>query len=420
MRGKEHASVKKKMKKIVVIIPTYNERVNMEKMLPKLVEEVFPKIKNAQVEILVADDSSPDKTAEVVKDYMKKYKNISLLLGEKKGLGAAYVKAMRHAMEKMHADAVIEFDADFQHDPEDIPKLVDAYLEGNDYVIGSRYIPGGEIPKEWGLHRKLMSFFGSLFARIVLFTFHIHDMTSGLKLTASSYLSRVDLENLYSKYYAYKIQILYEVVKLGAKVKEVPIIFYERTEGSSKIARKDLFDSFWVVIRLRYRDSKRFVKFLIVGATGFITQLIFQETSIYTGLATVIAVFIDNLYYVANPVALTNAVGAGIGAEAAIIANFTFNNFWTFNDTRKMKKKLPIPIRFLRFNLSSLGAIFIQTFAVWLGVSMLGDTLLGFFPTRIAVVVPTIVLFIIPLNYLIYNKIIWKTQHLHDEKNPSA
>ena len=89
-----------------------------------------------------------------------------------------------------------------------------------------------------GLYRKLISFFGSLFARVVLFTFGIHDMTSGYKLTKTEYLKKVDLENLYSKYYAYKIQILYEIVKLGAKVKEVPIIFYERKEGSSKITKK--------------------------------------------------------------------------------------------------------------------------------------------------------------------------------------
>ena len=225
--------------RIVVISPTYNEKVNIEKIIPVLEEEVFPKVKNYEVLLLIADDNSPDGTGNIVKSFQKKYKNIHLLEGQKKGLGAAYVRAMRYASKELKADAVIEFDSDFQHDPHDIPRLIEAMDRGYDYVIGSRYIPGGKIPKEWGLHRKMMSFFGSLFARIVLLHPEIHDMTSGFKLTKTEFLDKMDLENLYSKYYAYKIQMLYDAVKIGAKVTEVPIVFYERTHGSSKISTKD-------------------------------------------------------------------------------------------------------------------------------------------------------------------------------------
>src|SRR5581483_6445154 len=260
--------------KIVVIIPTYNEHENVEHMLPLLENEVFPQIKNHQMHILVADDKSPDGTKDSVLKYAKKWKNIHLLEGNKEGLGAAYVRAMEYAMDKMQADAVMEFDADFQHDPHDIPKLVAGMDQGYDYVIGSRYVKGGSIPKEWGLDRKIKSIFGSLLARIVLFTFSIHDMTSGFKLTKTSYLKKVDLDHLYSKNYAYKMQILYEVVKLGAKVKEVPIIFYERTKGKSKMDTNDLYESLSVIFRLRYRDSERFIKFLVVGGTGFVTQVL--------------------------------------------------------------------------------------------------------------------------------------------------
>src|SRR6266498_3131771 len=153
--------------KIIVILPTYNERENISKMIPLLEEEIFPTIKNHKMHILVVDDKSPDGTADAVKELMKKWDNVKLLSGDKDGLGAAYVRGMKHAMKEMDADAVMEFDSDFQHNPHDIPRLISAMDQGADYVIGSRYIPGGSIPKEWGLDRKFLSVFGSLFIQIV-------------------------------------------------------------------------------------------------------------------------------------------------------------------------------------------------------------------------------------------------------------
>jgi dolichol-phosphate mannosyltransferase len=403
------------MKKVVIISPTYNERENIKKLIPLLETEIFPKIQGVDIQLLIVDDNSPDGTADEVREFQKKWKNIELLLGQKAGLGAAYIRGMEYAMEKLQADAVIEFDADFQHNPEDIPRLIAAMQNGADYVIGSRYIKGGQIPKEWGFDRKVKSILGSMFARFMLFTFSIHDMTSGLKLTSTEYLSRVDLKNLYSKNYAYKLQILYEVVRLGAKVKEVPIIFFERTRGKSKMDTNDLVESFMVVMKLRYRDSQRFIKFLIVGGTGFICQLLFQEVSIRIGFAKMLAVWIDNISFIADAVALANAIGGGIGAEAAIVSNFLFNNFWTFQDTKKIKQKSNAFLRFIKFNLTSLFAIIIQSSAIWFGVKVFGENIYGI-PVRILILFPTIILLIIPLNYIIYNKLIWKTQHLRDEK----
>lgn len=369
--------------KIVVISPTYNERENMEKMIPVLEKEIFPQIKNHQMYYLVADDKSPDGTADVVRKYMKEYKNIDLLMGNKEGLGAAYVRAMRYAMNQMKADAVIEFDADFQHDPKGIVSLVKAMDEGYDYVIGSRYIPGGSIPKEWGLHRKFMSFFGSLFARIVLFTPSIHDMTSGFKLTKTWYLKNVDLEHLFSKYYAYKIHILHDVVKQkGVKVKEVPIHFYERTAGSSKISKKDLFDSFWVVIRLRMRDSEKFLKFLVVGGIGFILN------------AVILKLLVDGVHW--NP-SIANLVGAAV----AIFSNYNFNNIWTFKEHR-IRSASSYILKLLQFYLTSaFGVIFIQT-----GTIFLGDHFIGRKYYFIYFLIGTFLLLI--WNFTIYNKFIWK------------
>ena len=313
--------------RITVILPTYNERVNIKKLIPILEEEIFPKIKNHNMHILVVDDNSPDGTAEEVKEFTKKWENIAILLAEKQGLGAAYVRGMRYAMDKMEAEVVIEFDADFQHDPHDIPRLIEAMDNGADYVIGSRYVLGGGIPKEWKIHRKIISRFGGLFAQIVLWTWNIHDMTSGYKLTKTSLLRNIDLDHLYSKYYAYKLHILHDVLLQKPKVVEVPIIFYERKEGSSKITQKDLLDSFWVVIRLRIRDSKRLIKFLVVGGTGFIVQVVTQESSIHLGITAFITNILINHGLVTDLTSVSHSIGAGFGAEAAIISNFLFNNF---------------------------------------------------------------------------------------------
>ena len=410
--------------KIVVIVPTYNERVNMQRFIPVLEEEVFPKIKKHEMSILVADDQSPDKTAELVKEFMKKWDNIELLEGDKQGLGAAYVRAMKHAMGKMDAEAVIEIDSDFQHDPQDIPRFIDAMDEGADCVIGSRYIPGGQIPPEWGLHRKFLSLFGGLFAKIVLLRFNVHDMTSGYKLTRTKFLKKVDLDDLYSQYYAYKIHILHDILKAGAKVQEVPIIFYERKEGSSKISKKDFFDSLLVVIRLRLRDSKRIVKFLMVGGTGFLVQLLVQELAIRTGFALFIAHGVNVLLSVfanhADISSFSQGIGAGIGAEAAILSNFLINNGWTFHDTKHIKQSSHFFHKLLKFNSASFFSIFIQFFSVWLAVKILGNTIYLYqfgIPTRIAVLFPTIILLVIPFNYFVYNRFIWKTQYLKHEKD---
>ncbi len=369
--------------KIVVIIPTYNEKENISRMLVTLEKEVFPQIKNHEMSILVADDKSPDGTQDEVKKVAKDYKNIELIEGNKEGLGAAYARAMKYAMNKMGGGAVIELDADFQHDPHDVVRLVAAMDEGYDYVIGSRYVPGGKIPKEWGFYRKFISFYGgSVFGRAVLWLWGIHDVTSGYKLTRTEYLKKVDLDHLYSKYYAYKIHILHDIVKMGAKVKEVPIIFYERQKGSSKIEQKDLFDSFYVVLRLRVMDSEKFIKFLVVGGVGFILN------------AVILRLGVEYVHW--NP-SIANLAGAAL----AIFSNYNFNNLWTFNES-KITSLRAYFYKMLQFYLTSaFGVIFIQT-----GTIFLGDKFLGRKNYFIYFLFGTGLLLI--WNFTIYNKIIWR------------
>lgn len=395
--------------KIVIIIPTYNEAKNIGKMLDVLVKEEIPQIKKHKVEVLVVDSHSPDQTAKIVYEKMKNYQEVHLLETDKGGLGADYVKGMKYAMQKMNADAVLEFDADFQHDPKDIKHLIKGMDEtGADQVIGSRYVAGGGIPKAWGVSRKAMSFFGGLFARVVLLI-NVRDFTSGFKLTKTDYLKKIDLDHLLSKSYAYKLHITHDMARMGAKIVEVPIIFYERKEGMSKISRKDLIDSFMVVARLRLRDSKRFVKFGIVGFVGYTINALglkfFAQSDLTSSLAGTFS-HLDN--YPGLGVAAEPSAWAGaFGAELAIMSNFLFNNFWTFA-AKRITNPIKFVIKFLQFNLSSIAAVIVQFIVIGAAVKIFGDTE----KVRQFALVGAIIFIIVPLNYTIYNVFIWKTWKL--------
>lgn len=243
--------------KIVIVIPTYNERGNIGKLLEAL-EKEFKKIIHHQMSILVVDGGSPDGTGEVVKEKMKLYKNVRLLETEKGGLGADYVKGFKYAMEKMDVEVVFEMDADFQHNPKDVPRLLKEIDKGADYVLGSRFISGGSIPKEWDFKRKFLSKGGNLFARTVLGIRQIHDVTTGFKASrVKGFLDQIDLDNLLSRSYAYKIHLLYEMIKMGAKTREVPIHFALRKKGWSKMDWEDFIESLKVVLALRLREFTR-------------------------------------------------------------------------------------------------------------------------------------------------------------------
>src|SRR3989337_3265649 len=233
----------KYMAKVVIVIPTYNERENTEKMIEALAQEL-PQIKNHEVHALYVDDTSPDKTYEVVRQKGEKYLWLHLLLNaEKRGLGVAYAKGFTYAMDKLGADYVMEFDADFQHRPDEIKKLVAKIDEGYEYIIGSRYIPGGSIPQDRGFSRKFLSVIGNLIARVGLLLPKVHDLTTGFKLTKSTVMKKIDLERLYSNSFAYKVQIVGQAIQGGAKWAEVPITFMARTKGESKIIKNEMAET---------------------------------------------------------------------------------------------------------------------------------------------------------------------------------
>lgn len=414
--------------RVVIIIPTYNEKGNIEKLITILEEEIFPTIKNHDVYILVADDNSPDGTAEAVEKLMGKYKNLHISKGEKLGLGAAYIRAMTYAIDKLNADVMFEMDADLSHDPEKIPEFLKKIDEGYDMVIGNRYSNGGSIPKNWPPQRKLFSIVANLVVRTIFMKFNIHDWTGGYRALRKAVFLKEKDELVNYNGYIFQITFLHKVVRDKLEIAEVPFHFSDRTLGKSKIAPLNyIFDVLRYVIIARIIELKRFIKFLIVGSCGFVVQIGTQESVVRSGLALYIAGTISptifSVTHHGGIAAIRDAIGGGFGAEAAILSNFMFNNFWTFNDTRKIKEKSPFIIRLLKFNFTSIASIVIQSSSIWFFVRTLGENISIFeytIPTRLVVVVPTIIFLVIPLNYIIYNKIIWKTQYLKNGKTRKA
>lgn len=245
--------------RIAIIIPTYNEVQTIERLLGDVCGEVSG-IPSHSFRILVVDANSPDGTANIVQNLKIKFQNLDLLIEpQKKGLGAAYIYGMRHAITKFSPEAIMEFDGDYQHDPKDISRLVAELDKGFDYVIGSRYVTGGEIPEEWSGGQKFLSKYGSWFTKKAL-KLQTYDNTSGFKLSrVAGFYDKLPLDEnkILSRYHAYKIHLLYEMQKLGAKTKEVPIKFLARTDGSSKSTLRDIFESLKVVSILSLRNLFR-------------------------------------------------------------------------------------------------------------------------------------------------------------------
>jgi len=212
----------------LVVIPTYNEAENIERMLQR-VEECLP-----EAGVLVVDDGSPDGTAELVAAAAGRYRDVHLLRrNEKSGLGSAYRAGFGWGLERGY-DAFVEMDCDFSHDPAALPGLVAPIAEGYDVVIGSRYVEGGSIPN-WAWHRELLSRGGNLYAAAVL-GLGVRDSTAGFRCYSASILQRLDLRHIRAEGYGFQIEMTYRSKQCGAAITEVPISFVDRAAGESKMS----------------------------------------------------------------------------------------------------------------------------------------------------------------------------------------
>ena len=368
-------------------MPAWNEAENIKSMTDRLFDDVFPKI-DAQMHLLVVDNKSTDGMTALVEGEAKKREKLQIIQqGDKKGLGNAYVAGFKYAMNELGADAVMEMDADGQHPPEFVKPMVEAYLNGAEYTIGSRYIPGGSVPKEWALFRRAISYFGNLFIRIVLTKFKIHDLTTGFRLMkVQGVLDKIDLDNLMEKErFAYKVDLLYQCLKNSKKTVEVPLEFRPRKTDKSKFNTKEMIATFKVAIILGIKDKIKIIKFGVVGFVGFLVNFAFIR--IFRGIG------------------LTETLTWLFATELAIANNYIFNNVWTFKAEKIAGLKAHLN-KFFQFNLTSAGALIIQSLLGPLGVRIFGEQ-------YDYLILGVIVLFIVfPYNYIMANIVIWKTWKL--------
>lgn len=231
----------------IVIIPTYNEMENIE----KIIRAVFGLEKSFH--ILVIDDGSPDHTGDKVEELIEKEFKGSLFCLHRKGklgLGTAYITGFKWALEHGY-EYIFEMDADFSHDPNDLPRLYAAcHDEGYDVAIGSRYVSGVNVVN-WPIGRVLMSYFASQYVRLVT-GFKVHDTTAGFKCYKRRVLETIPLDQVRFKGYGFQIEMKFTAYKIGFKIKEVPVIFVNRSEGVSKMSGGIFGEAFFGVMRLRW------------------------------------------------------------------------------------------------------------------------------------------------------------------------
>jgi dolichol-phosphate mannosyltransferase len=328
---------------LVVILPTYNERANIQALIPQLQEHLCAVPYHAQ--ILVVDDNSPDRTGEAVRALQEIYPNLHLISGPKQGLGAAYIRGMQHALSALSADVVVEMDADFSHDPADLPRLLKALDLPADFVIGSRYVPGGSIPSNWGWQRKANSRVGNIVARYVAGLYRVHDCTAGFRAIRAAVLRQINFSELRVKGYAFQVALLSRAIGLSARVAEIPVHFTDRKLGISKLGVRDVIEFIINAWWIRLWSARTFIKFCIVGATGVVINL---------------AAFSALLALPANPY-----LASPLAVEISILWNFLLNNAWTF---RYRPKAEHVGIRGLKFNVISLAALAV-TFATFVALS---------------------------------------------------
>ena len=230
--------------KSLLIIPTYNEIDNIEKML-KTLFSLYP-----QINVLILDDGSPDGTATIVKKYQEEYKNLHIIERTGKlGLGTAYITGFKWALERDY-QFIFEMDCDFSHDPKDLSRLLEA-AQTNDLVIGSRYIDGIRIIN-WPFRRLLLSYCASIYTRIIT-GLDVLDVTGGFKCFTRAALEELDLDRVISNGYSFQIELNFKVWSKGLKIKEVPIIFTERRDGQSKMHGGIVKEAIFAVFMLRIR-----------------------------------------------------------------------------------------------------------------------------------------------------------------------
>ena len=315
--------------KICFVLPTYNEEENIENIIQQILKEEKNQSKHT-FSILVVDDNSTDETQTIVQRYISLNSKVHLVTGQKKGLGDAYKRGFKFALNDLKADLIFQMDSDGQHDTSLIPDFVSYIEEGKDVVIGSRFVEGGTTP-DFSFSRLLMSKVGNLLVRYVGGITQVKDCTSGYRAIRASYLKELDFSYLSTRGYSFQSSLICDLAWRGADISEIPIEFSSRQGGDSKLALRDQIEFLLNIPRLGFRNLEDFMKYSLVGVSG-----VFVNLGLYLLLTR---------YY-----EISELVAPLIAIESALISNFILNNFWTFG---KRITESRIRVKFVKFHLVS-------------------------------------------------------------------
>lgn len=372
--------------RVVNLLSTYNEKENIGPMI-EFLDDLAKKLPDYEFVNLVVDSRSPDGTGKIVKKMAKTRENL-YLLETPRGLGVSLIKGYQHAVKELKADIVIPNDVDFQWHPKYIPQMLKKMEEGFDVVVPSRHAPGGE--DNFNSFRKLTHFVSNTLVNGYLAGIReVKDLAGNFKaIRVKGILEKVDFRRLNVKGFVIQPTVIYELSKTGAKFCEIPAVYGERRAGETKVGFnfqfvKDIIETVINAIKIRLERSQRFFKFAIVGFIGYLVNA--------TGL---------ELFY---RLGMAPGPATAVATELAIISNFILNNIWTFAEEKIVSWK-KIPFKFLQFNLTSAGALVIQTTVVWLGTSFFGDQ------WRHLLLIFALGFLVLPYNFFMYTRVIWKTK----------
>jgi len=369
---------KETKKCICVVLPTFNEEANIEQCLESVFLHQEPK--QNLMKVLVVDDNSSDNTQKIVAELKDRFSELHMITGEKKGLGDAYKRGFNYSLDHLNPDVIFQMDADGQHNPSLIPKFLDLIDQGNDLVIGSRFIDGGSTP-DFSFRRKLISKIGNLLVRYAGGVRHVKDCTSGYRAIRANYLRDSDLSFLSTRGYSFQSSLLCEMIWRGAKAVETPIEFTSRKGGDSKLSIRDQVEFILNIPKLGFRNAEDFIKYSIVGFSGVLVNLgIYIVLTRFFGLSEVIAPLIS--------------------IESSLLSNFLLNNFWTF---KRREVASSVFKRLLQFHVASGGAACLNYLAFLLAFAVLGihDILANLMGITVAAI----------LNYLINSNWTWRKEH---------
>lgn len=367
---------------ITVILPTYNEADN----IVGLIGSIFAVAATSAYpfKVLIVDDNSPDGTAEIVRGLQKVNPDIELLMGKKEGLGRAYLRGFRYVIEHMETDVVVMMDADYSHDPNAIPRMVEKIDEGADYVIGSRYVADASIPGNWPILRilnsRIANFVATNFAGI---DSQVRDISGGFKAINMRALRQIPLDKIVTRGYGFQMHLLYEFQKCGYKIVEVPTTFRERKLGSSKMSLNDILGFLKCAYGLNPNSPVRtLTRFLFVGIVGASVNLS--------------VLFLLNQYTL-----LHDVWSSAIATETSIIFNFFLHTLFTFRGLELRRWGFRETLnKLVTYNIASAGTVALtvavfSTLNLYMGVHYLTAQFLAIGVAFL-------------LNYWMSSTVIWK------------